>query len=387
MSRELISKRTRNRFREFLVGWVIREIEMLFEEAGVGFDAEHQPQVSGQRRACVEQHYHTLDFSSPSDIRKLLAAYQEVIALSKRDIPSSPDLTGMQKAIQELVDCLKQDGFDYKDGVLLPITPAARRIQEVPSSGQMISETTRRNIIDALTLEKVNWAGQLPEADFLSRLWDLENMPSHDGRPQFKTAAADIWQHRENNLDWDDDWVFFDSRFNLLKGPDETLLRFLCEMVHPVVRQDPQEVDHLVSLINGYLRADGWEIHPTTWMSDRPIFSARHREIPGNPALNGIRNMAGVMDSSYLTQQITRMETSVERDPELAIGTAKELVETVCKTILEERGEDPAKDDLQKLVRRTAKALALLPDDINEASKGVETIRRILNSTLSHLTF
>ena len=90
--------------------------------------------------------------------------------------------------------------------------------------------------------------------------------------------------------------------------------------------------------------------------------------------------MAGVMDSSYLTQQITRMETSVERDPELAIGTAKELVETVCKTILEERGEDPAKDDLQKLVRRTAKALALLPDDINEASKGVETIRRILNS-------
>ncbi|MBF0628147.1 MAG: abortive infection family protein [Magnetococcales bacterium] len=286
----------------------------------------------------------------------------------------------MQKAVQELIDCLKQDGFDYRDGVLLPITPSVRRILEVPPTGQLISENTRRNIIDALTLEKVNWAGRLPETDFLSRLWDLENMPSYDGRPQFKTAAADIWQHRENNQDWDDDWVFFDSRFNILKGPDETLLRFLCEMLHPVVRQDPKEVDHLVGLINGYLRADGWEIHPATWMSDRPVFSARHRAIPDNPALNGIRNMARAMDSSYLTQQITRMETSVERDPELAIGTAKELVETVCKTILEERGEDPAKDDLQKLVRRTAKALALLPDDINEASKGAETIRKILSS-------
>ncbi|MBF0423815.1 MAG: hypothetical protein HQL73_12580, partial [Magnetococcales bacterium] len=138
MSGELISKKTRNRFREFLVWWTLREIEMLFEETGVLCDRDYIPSEDGQRRSFVEQHYHTLDFNSLSDVRKLLAAYQEIIARSNRDMLSSTDPTGMQKAVQELVDCLKQDGFDYKNGVLLPITPAARRILEVPSSGQMI---------------------------------------------------------------------------------------------------------------------------------------------------------------------------------------------------------------------------------------------------------
>lgn len=33
------------------------------------------------------------------------------------------------------------------------------------------------------------------------------------------------------------------------------------------------------------------------------------------------------------------MRESVDEDPALAVGTAKELIETVCKTIMEERGK------------------------------------------------
>ena len=40
-----------------------------------------------------------------------------------------------------------------------------------------------------------------------------------------------------------------------------------------------------------------------------------------------------------LAEQIRRMKDSVETDPSLAIGTAKELIETCCKTILAERGQ------------------------------------------------
>ena len=57
-----------------------------------------------------------------------------------------------------------------------------------------ISEITRRNIFDTLRVENVNWAGRLDEPDFLSRIFDLEQMPSYDSR--FKNAAGDIWQHR-----------------------------------------------------------------------------------------------------------------------------------------------------------------------------------------------
>ena len=66
MSNDLISKRTRNEFREFLVGWTLREIEIEFENAHVECARTYVPEVSGQRRSYVEQYYHTLDFSRPT---------------------------------------------------------------------------------------------------------------------------------------------------------------------------------------------------------------------------------------------------------------------------------------------------------------------------------
>jgi hypothetical protein len=43
--------------------------------------------------------------------------------------------------------------------------------------------------------------------------------------------------------------------------------------------------------------------------------------------------------ANHLAEQIRRLESSIETDPSLAIGTAKELIETCCKTILAERGK------------------------------------------------
>ena len=83
-----------------------------------------------------------------------------------------------------------------------------------------ISEVTRRDIVDFLTAEGVLWYGRLSEIEFLSRIFPLREMPSTDPRPEFTNAQDDIWQHRINNRDWDDDWIFFDKRFKLLSGDD-----------------------------------------------------------------------------------------------------------------------------------------------------------------------
>ena len=86
-----------------------------------------------------------------------------------------------------------------------------------------ISEVTRRNIIDGLRLRGTNWSGRIGEADFLARIYDLKNLPSHDGR--FETMSDDIWQHRVNNpSDWNDNWVYEDGRIDLLGGTDEAFL-------------------------------------------------------------------------------------------------------------------------------------------------------------------
>jgi hypothetical protein len=61
-SRDLISKRTRNSFREAFVGWTLREIEMEFDGEGFLPDLGFQPAISGQRRSYVEQYYRVIDF-------------------------------------------------------------------------------------------------------------------------------------------------------------------------------------------------------------------------------------------------------------------------------------------------------------------------------------
>jgi hypothetical protein len=91
-----------------------------------------------------------------------------------------------------------------------------------------ISEITRRNIFDALRLNQTNWHGRLTETEFLSRIFDLNQLSSTDGR--FKNMASDIVQHRYNNLDWEDDWIYDDHRLNLLKCEDPQFLQFLYEM-------------------------------------------------------------------------------------------------------------------------------------------------------------
>lgn len=136
-----------------------------------------------------------------------------------------------------------------------------------------ITEITRREIIDRLIGTNHDWAGRLQEDDFLSRLYDLNTLPSEDSR--FQSAAGDIWQHRVNNRDGEDDWVFHDRRFNLVRGRDEDFLRFLCETVHPTVRPNSEQALELVNIYNEQLRLDGWELVRSSEISGRPVFRAR----------------------------------------------------------------------------------------------------------------
>ena len=242
-----------------------------------------------------------------------------------------------------------------------------------------ISAVTRRDIFDAIEAEKVHWSGRLEEPEFLARLYDLSSLPSTDHR--FDDAAGDIWQHRIHNYDWYDDWVFQDPRFNLLNGDDEVLLRFLCETIHPVVRPDVTEAERLCQLYNEFLKNDGFQLLEKTRMSGKPVFVGRYVGIATSPGILAARDTLSGTDAGYVAQQITRMESAVQSDPGLAIGTAKELVETCCKTILRERGIDfSEKSDLPELVKLTSKELELTPHDIPEKAKAAKNIKRLLSN-------
>ncbi|MGW4725320.1 AbiJ-related protein [Streptomyces sp. NPDC004291] len=139
---------------------------------------------------------------------------------------------------------------------------------------QAITEVTRRHLFDALRAAPFTWSGSLDEISFLRRLYALNQLPSFD--TSFATAEGDIVQHRFNNPeDWEDDWVFTDTRFALSDGPDTILLRFLAEMIHPAVRTDATEIEYLLALINDALAPDGYHLTPASIVSGYPMYEAR----------------------------------------------------------------------------------------------------------------
>lgn len=242
-----------------------------------------------------------------------------------------------------------------------------------------ISKSTRQNIFDSINIENIYFAGDMNPVDFLNRIFTLKELPSSDSR--FKDAEGDIWQHTINNDDWEMNWVFQDSRFNLLEIADVTFLRFLCEMLHPLVRRNVEEVEKLKMYINDNLHFDGYELITDSSIARRPVFIARQEPFFENPSLKTVKKEFDSKDDQYILKQITRMETSIDEDPYLAIGTAKELIETVCKTILEERGIEIEKGlDLSQLVKETTKSLKLSPHDIPDEAKASEVIRKILGN-------
>ncbi len=223
--RELIGRKTRIEFREFLVRWTtLREIENEFSGAGLEPDGSHDPQLGGQRREFVEQHYHALDFTDPAHVERVLSVYEAILADCERNLtnPQTRNSGTLKQEHEKLLSCLRRDGYELRDG--------------------------------------------------------------------------------------------------RLRARDNVLLQHL---------------------------------------------STR----------------AETLDAAYLATQVDRLAEAVEQDPDLAIGQAKELVETCCKTILAASGEsDYDRLDLVRLVRRTMKRMQLLPDDIPERARGAKTVKALLGN-------
>ena len=224
--REFISKKTRIEFREFLVGWTLRQIEYEFSAAGLEPDLNYDPQLGGQRREYVEQYYHAVDFANPSHVERLLNVYEAILTNCETQF-ANPEIYGdcatLKVQYDKLLSCLRRDGYQLEDGRLRP---------------------------------------------------------------------------RGNNA----------------------LLRHLA----------------------------------TT---------------------------AATLDAEYLDVQVNRLAEAVEQDSDLAIGQAKELVETCCRTILTASGKSGYdRMDLVSLVKNTLKCLQLLPEDIPENARGTKTIKAVLGN-------
>lgn len=163
--------------------------------------------------------------------------------------------------MKRITDVTRQDIIDIiKDGIWIPF-------DEPKLDGES------GKYIDGYTVQ-IPVYGRLSEIEFLGRLYDLDNMPSTDGR--FRNASGDIWQHTVNNNDWDDYWYFTDRRFHLSNGnDDEYILSFICQMLHPAVRVEKTNWKLYLETFNKLLEPDGYVLVPVKKISGRDAFEAR----------------------------------------------------------------------------------------------------------------
>lgn len=245
-----------------------------------------------------------------------------------------------------------------------------------------ITDVTRRQIADEMTIGKIWYHGNQTEPDFLARLFELKNLPSRDYR--YTNAYDDIYQHMVNNNDWELDWIYSDPRINLSHCDDETYLKFLAMTVHPRVRTNTEEVTKLIEIYNKHLNVDGFEIAQTDEISGKLVFSGRQKAI-GQAHLTAKKvEIKRYLDTAYVNSKINTMTDAIHKDTDLAIGTAKELLETICKSILQQKSVTINSDwTLPQLLKATTNSLDFAPKEASNPEKAEKAIKQILGGISS----
>ena len=85
--------------------------------------------------------------------------------------------------------------------------------------------------------------------------------------------------------------------------------------------------------------------------------------------------------SEYMSSQISIMMKMTKENPTEAIGKAKELIESCCKTIMEERKVQFSQDDsVGQLTRKVMKLLKVTPHNIDDKLPAAEAMKKILGN-------
>jgi len=245
-----------------------------------------------------------------------------------------------------------------------------------------ITNVTRQHIADEMHIAKLWYHGNQTEPDFLARLFDLKSLPSRDYR--YNNAYDDIYQHMVNNTDWDYNWIYTDPRINLLHCDDDTYLKFLAITLHPIVRTNQEDVPKLLEIYNRHLDADCFEIAQTDEISGKPIYSGRQKVIGQAHLAAKKAEIKRYLNTAYVNGKINTMNDAIHKDTDLAIGTAKELLETICKSILKQKGVSIDTDwTLPQLLKTTTSKLDFTPKEAAAPDKAEKGIKQILGGITS----
>ncbi|BAJ73212.1 hypothetical protein MTES_0248 [Microbacterium testaceum StLB037] len=106
--------------------------------------------------------------------------------------------------------------------------------------------------------------------------------------------------------------------------------------------------------------------------------------LPDGTVLSEAEFAAVRLNVAEMRRQVERIRRDYATDPEAAIGQAKELIESTCKTILGITGDSDEKHDLPALVKQTLLHLGLDPSQVG-AGPDERAAKRLLGGVASIL--
>lgn len=99
-----------------------------------------------------------------------------------------------------------------------------------------------------------------------------------------------------------------------------------------------------------------------------------------NPTRDSAEHLSMEFSDTYLSQQIEFMEKEVMENPSAAIGSAKNLIESCCKTILD-RYPSACRDpnwDVARLFSESCELLTFVPSNVTSREKATKLVNKIL---------
>lgn len=195
--KEILSRATRNEFREAFTCFTLFEITTMFDAGELSPNANHTPTVGGQRRGLVEQYYAAIDFTDPENVQQVLKAYEEI--LLKLDAPGTTRIDDQKckEIIPKLLMRMEYDGFRYEQRRFIS-DRFATQILQTPSIVSLTSSSIEEHIEKARDkITQKDFAGAITNAytlveDFLKEILKQVNAPFKEGEGDIRSLYISV---------------------------------------------------------------------------------------------------------------------------------------------------------------------------------------------------
>ena len=137
--------------------------------------------------------------------------------------------------------------------------------------------------------------------------------------------------------------------------------------------------------INGLIGNDGFEFYENGSISGRPVFGIRRITFLDENLIyvSGLKQVEKTINTDYIRSEVKKAIESATTDSSLAIGQAKEIIETACKYILGDLGINYTNLDFNKLSKLTRESIGISEKEKNKKIPGVDKVLSGLSNVAS----